>query len=81
MFEPTWAICVKVLPPSAERSILNPVSLVALSVQARSMRVEEMGVAPRAEGALGGGPEVVRKVRTVDQADAEPRASAALARQ
>jgi hypothetical protein len=48
------------------RSILKPVSLTALSVHARSIRVAEIGVALRPEGAAG----VVKSTTTVlDQAE------------
>ena len=41
--------------PSVERSTLKPASLVALSVQARSIRLEASGVAVRLVGAAGAG--------------------------
>ena len=48
------ATCEK-LTPLVERSTRKPVSLVALSVHARLMRLVETAVAVRFDGAAGGG--------------------------
>jgi hypothetical protein len=42
------------MPASVERSILNPVSLFELSVQDRSISLDETAVAVRLLGAAGG---------------------------
>jgi len=52
-------ICVNGPVDEDERSILNPLSLDEVSVQPRSMRLEEIAVAPRALGEAGTLSEVV----------------------
>ena len=64
-FTPRSAIWVK-LTPSVDRSTLNPCSVAALSVQVRSIRLDEIGVAARLLGAAG--PEVVVAEAVFDQA-------------
>ena len=54
-FAPTVAISVKVIPASVERSILNSVSLSELSVQDRSISLDDTTVAIRLLGAAGVG--------------------------
>jgi hypothetical protein len=53
-FAPTVAICVNVVP-SIERSTLNPVSLFELSVQDRSIWLDDTAVAVRFVAGLGVG--------------------------
>ena len=56
-FAPTVAIWVNAIP-SVERSTLNPLSLFELSVQDRSISLDDTAVALRFVGALGLGVEV-----------------------
>jgi hypothetical protein len=51
---PTIAISVNVTPASVERSILNSVSLFELSVQDRSISLDDTPVAVKLLGAAGG---------------------------
>jgi hypothetical protein len=62
-FASTCAICAKAVQPSPwQRSMSNPVSLVALSVQARSIRLALTAVAFNSVGAAGGAGVVVQAV-------------------
>jgi hypothetical protein len=54
MFESTDAICVQGPPEDSARSILNPFSLVALSVQVKVIWLEETAMADRLLGKGGG---------------------------
>ena len=64
----TVVICVK-LTPSVERSILNCVSLVELSLQARLIWLAEAAVAVRLLGAAGVADVGVVALATFDQAE------------
>ena len=71
-------ICVNGPVDEDERSTLNPLSLDELSVQLRSIRLEEVAVAPRALGEAGTLSEVVA-LSTFDGAEV-PAALYALTR-
>jgi hypothetical protein len=54
LFAPTLAICAKLVQlPPAQRSILNPVSLLELSVHARLIWLPEIAAAVNPLGAAG----------------------------